>query len=188
MTPPILFIPGWASSGPGHWQTLWEARLRGARRVEMPDWLRPEPTAWVRALDHAIAATPAPPVLVAHSLGCIAIAHWAATWRRPVAAALLVAPADVEREACPAALRAWAPIPAARLPFPTTLVAADDDPYVALDRARGFADAWGSRFELVENGRHLNVASGHGEWPRGAALLDDLLARHGVVAEDRAAG
>jgi predicted alpha/beta hydrolase family esterase len=30
---PILIIPGWGSSGPGHWQTLWADTVPGASRV-----------------------------------------------------------------------------------------------------------------------------------------------------------
>jgi hypothetical protein len=43
-----------------------------------------------------------------------------------------------------------------------------------LDRARGLAKAWGSRFvELGEVG-HLNPASGYGEWPQAKELIHEL--------------
>ena len=80
----VLIVPGWENSGPDHWQTLWErADPRRFRRVEQRDWDTPRPEDWIRELDTAIAAEPAPAVLVAHSLGCIAIAHWAARCARP---------------------------------------------------------------------------------------------------------
>ena len=44
---PILIIPGCGNSGPGHWQSLWEANLRDARRVEMPNWEFPHRADWV---------------------------------------------------------------------------------------------------------------------------------------------
>ncbi|NTV73012.1 MAG: serine hydrolase family protein, partial [Holophaga sp.] len=86
MRPPILIIPGHRNSGPGHWQSLWEASLPGARRVEMPNWDFPHRPDWVESLDAAVrrAGEDAPPILVAHSLGCLAVAHWAAAYRRPI--------------------------------------------------------------------------------------------------------
>lgn len=179
MAVPVLMVPGWRNSGPGHWQSLWQDRMKGARRVEMPNWEYPHREEWVEALDEAIQALwreePTPPVLVGHSVGCIAIAHWVAAFDRPVRAALLVAPADVERKGRPEVLRSFAPIPPGRLPFPSRVVASDDDPYLAEARARAFAERWGSAFTLVPGGGHLNGASGYGEWPAGEALLQEWL-------------
>lgn len=179
MAVPVLMVPGWQNSGPGHWQSLWESRMKGARRAEMPNWDFPHRHEWVEALDEAVQAlwreAPTPPVLVGHSVGCIAIAHWVAAFDRPVRAALLVAPADVEREGAPEVLRDFAPIPRARLPFPSRVVAGEDDPHLAPAVARGLAEAWGSAFTLIPGGGHLNTASGYGEWPAGEALLQEWL-------------
>ncbi len=185
---PILLIPGHGDSGPGHWQSLWEANVRYARRVEMPNWLFPHRADWVEALDDAIrdASGLAPPVLVAHSLGCIAVAHWARYSQRKVHGALLVAPADLERpEHWPAAdpegidvvaaTRDFTPIPMVGLPFPSQVVASSDDPFTSLERAQSFAEAWGSQFRNVGPCGHINTASGFGEWPRGEAFLQELL-------------
>jgi uncharacterized protein len=49
---------------------------------------------WIETLDEAIAACQESPIVVAHSLGCIMIAHWAGQRSRPVKAAMLVAPPD----------------------------------------------------------------------------------------------
>ena len=38
---PVVIVPGWRNSGPGHWQTLWAQRLPVARRVEQDDWAKP---------------------------------------------------------------------------------------------------------------------------------------------------
>jgi predicted alpha/beta hydrolase family esterase len=172
---PILIVPGYGDSGPGHWQTLFETKLPGAERVRMPSFDAPDPDGWIAALDHAIAAAPAPPVLVAHSLGCIAVARWAITHRRPVHGALLVAPADVEKSDLPAPVRSFAPIPTAPLEFPSILVASTDDPYLELVRAQSLASSWDSFLTVVENAGHLNVASGHGSWLDGELLLGELL-------------
>lgn len=174
---PILLIPGYGNSGPGHWQSYWEANLRDARRVEMPNWDFPHRADWVEALDAAIrrAGEVAAPVLVAHSLGCIAVAHWARGYQRPVHSALLVAPVDVERPDALPAIRDFAPIPLFGLPFPSHVVASGSDPYTALERSRAFADAWNSGFTDLGPRGHINTAAGFGEWPRGEALLQDLL-------------
>lgn len=171
----VLIIPGWNNSGPEHWQTLWErADPERFRRVEQRDWDKPTLADWVQAIDAAVAAEPAPPVLVAHSLGCIAVAHWAAAHRRPVAAALLVAPPDVERAGMPEEVRGFAPVPPRPLPFRSILVASDNDEWVTIDRAAHFARAWGS--ELVRAGAagHINTAAGFGPWPDGERLLESL--------------
>ena len=178
-----LIVPGWAGSGPDHWQSLWLAELPAASRVEMPDWLRPRRGGWVEALDAAIAGAADPVVLVAHSLGCLAVAHWAARTGRAVRAAFLVAPADVERRGCPEVLRDFAPVPRAPLPFASTVVASDDDPYVRLERAAIFARAWRSGLVPIARGGHLNARSGLGRWPRGLVLLADLVARAARTGE-----
>jgi predicted alpha/beta hydrolase family esterase len=173
---PILIVPGYRDSGLGHWQTLFETRLPGAERVHMPSFAVPDRDGWLEALDRAIAAAPAPPVLVAHSLGCIAVARWSAErGRRPVHGALLVAPADVEKAELPPPVRAFAPIPTETLPFPSILVASTNDPYLDLLRAESLASAWESFLHVVQGGGHLNVESGHGSWLDGELLLGELL-------------
>jgi predicted alpha/beta hydrolase family esterase len=176
MPAPVLIIPGWQNSGPGHWQTLWEQAHPDYIRVEQIDWQRPIAADWVDALDFTLGVLPEPPVLVAHSLGCIAVAQWAGRWLRPVRGALLVAPPDIERPDTPAEISGFAPIPLARLPFPSILVASTNDPYATIERARHFADAWGSRFVSIGACGHINTEAGFGPWPQGERLLADLLA------------
>ena len=176
--PQILIVPGYQNSGPGHWQSLWEAQMADARRVEMPNWEFPRRVEWIEALDDAIRRANeegGPPLLVAHSLGCLAVVHWAQEGGQPVHGALLVAPPDVERPDTLEILRDFAPIPHFGLPFPSRVVASSDDPYVSRERARAFAEAWGSAFTELGPRGHINTASGFGEWPRGEALLAELL-------------
>ena len=65
-------------------------------------------------------------------------------------------------------------MPLRRLPFPSVLVASTDDPYVTEERARTFAEAWGSRFVSAGDVGHINSQSGLGDWPAGFALLQEL--------------
>jgi predicted alpha/beta hydrolase family esterase len=178
----VLVLPGWQNSGPRHWQSRWEA-LHGDVRVEQSDWTQPLRGDWMMRLDEAIgeleAAEESPQVaLVAHSLGCHLVSAWAAHSRRTarVRAALLVAPADIEREELQAALHSFTPIVRQPLPFASLAVISSDDPFCALDRARAMAIDWGSQVLEVRARGHLNSDSGLGDWPEGRQLLADLLA------------
>jgi predicted alpha/beta hydrolase family esterase len=178
-SPLVLIVPGLGGSGPEHWQTRWERAHPRHARVEQGDWDRPDLAAWLAALVSRIEAAGEPVVLVAHSLGCALVAHLASSRADlPVRAALLVAPADVDSPAhTPPETRGFSPLPLARLPYPATVIASRDDPFVTLDRARGFAAAWGATFVDAGTCAHINAASGLGDWPAGRRHLAELLAR-----------
>jgi uncharacterized protein len=93
----VLIIPGLGDSGPQHWQSLWEASHPEYWRIQQNEWDHPRCSDWTQNIDTAITAAESPVVLVAHSMGCIATAHWAISngANGRVAAALLVAPPDV---------------------------------------------------------------------------------------------
>jgi predicted alpha/beta hydrolase family esterase len=170
----VLILPGLYNSGPDHWQSRWESAHPEFRRVLQDDWEHPRCADWVARLEAAVLATPGA-VLVAHSSSCALVAHWAgAAESGGVRGALLVAPSDTEAASYPAGPTGFDPMPLARLPFPTIVVASTDDPYVTLERARMFADAWGSRLVTVGDAGHINGQSGLGDWPAGFALLQEL--------------
>ena len=171
MTHRVVIVPGWRDSGPGHWQSLWAEGLDGAVRVEQDDWVSPRRASWVRAIGDLILAQDAPVVVAAHSLGCIATAHLPPAAAERIAGALLVAPADPERRA---ALNDFAPVPYARLPYRSVVVASSNDPFCPVRLAGAYARAWGSEFVRMQNAGHINVDSGHGDWPLGLALLQSL--------------
>jgi uncharacterized protein len=175
VSPPVLIVPGWGDSGPTHWQTLWERSRPGFRRVVQRDWQYPIRTDWVATLTREIRDAGQPPVVVAHSLGCIAVAHCAAAGALPVRAALLVAPPDVEDPDFPPVIEGFAPIPRTPLTFASVVVASRNDPYAAFERSRSLAEAWGSRFVDAGPSGHLNPDAGFGPWPLGEALLDELV-------------
>ncbi|WP_020654182.1 RBBP9/YdeN family alpha/beta hydrolase [Massilia niastensis] len=171
----VLILAGLWNSGPGHWQSLWQQRYPKWTRAAHRDWTSPAREEWVSELDAAVADCEGPPILVAHSLGCLLVAHWARCGSPlKVAGAFLVAPSDVDAPTYPAALNGFAPAPLEKLPFPSMVVASADDPYVSLERARGFATAWGSRFVDIGKAGHINGDSGHGAWPEGERLLNDF--------------
>ncbi|WPC04998.1 alpha/beta hydrolase [Pseudomonas benzenivorans] len=181
-----LIVPGWQGSPAEHWQSHWQRRLAGSDRVEQGDWLAPRRDDWVAELQRSIAADPRPTLLIAHSLGCITVAHWAAqapeALLRRVRGALLVAPADVERDNCPAALGNFAPIARRPLPFASLLVGSDSDPAASAARALELAADWGSEALILAGAGHINVASGHHRWEQGFEYLYRLqgqIARQG---------
>lgn len=171
MSTPIVIVPGWRGSGPGHWQSLWAERMQSVVRVVQDDWVTPRREPWVHALEALILAQAEPVVVAAHSLGCIATAHLGPEASSRIAGALLVAPADPERRA---ALSDFAPVPYAPLPYRSIVVASTDDPYCPVRLAGAYARAWGSEFVRVPKAGHINVESGHGDWPLGLALLESL--------------
>ncbi|WP_448191987.1 RBBP9/YdeN family alpha/beta hydrolase [Azospirillum sp. sgz301742] len=172
----VLVLPGLGGSGSEHWQSRFERQNPGFRRVEQADWDTPQRDAWVAALEAAVVAAQAPVVLVAHSLACALVSHWAREGSvERVAAALLVAPSDVEAEGMPSEVRVFAPMPGDPLPFPAVVMASRNDRYCAIERACGFAALWGTDFIDVGAHGHINIDSGHGPWPEGERLLADLI-------------
>ena len=179
----LLFVPGLRDHVEEHWQTLLANQLPNAVTVPPLEQDKLSCEARLDAIDQALAKIAGPVIIVAHSAGCMMIAHWAQRRTPPstVLGAVLAAPADVETP-MPAGYptkdvlqaNGWMPIPNQRLPFPSLLAASSNDPLTQLDRARGFAASWGSR--LVELGPvgHLNPKSGHGPWPQAVELIEEL--------------
>lgn len=181
MQPPstrYLILPGWQGSGRYHWQSHWQHLLPNARRVEQADWNLPQRADWVATLDRYIAADPEPVVIIAHSLGCVTVAHWAAqatpTLRNRVLGALLVAPADVERSGCPAPLQNFAPIPQQPLGFTSLIVGSTNDRAASAERAWGLGNSWGSQTAILDQAGHINTEAGFTRWEEGFAYLYQL--------------
>jgi uncharacterized protein len=177
--PQVLLVPGLNNSGPDHWQTRWENELPDAKRVQLGKWDDPIRNHWINQLNLAIHKAGRPVILVAHSLGCHAVAWWAEfeqTVRSfPVVGALLVAPPDVESSNVDGRLKRFGPLIQGRLPFHSLLVASEDDPYAPWGQSKRMARKWGS--QLIDAGPlgHINADSGIGSWPYGKFLLRQLL-------------
>lgn len=177
--PLILIVPGLENSGPTHWQTLWEEQRTDCVRVDLGMWDRPHRNTWVNKLNLAIRAADRPVILVAHSLGCMAVSWWAKLEQpgldSPVIGALLVAPPDVDFFPLDDRLVAFSPTPSEPLPFPSILVGSQNDPYLGYRSARRMARLFGSRFADAGRVGHINTASGIGDWPFGQFLLNQMI-------------
>ncbi|HEX2612410.1 MAG TPA: alpha/beta hydrolase [Fibrobacteria bacterium] len=171
---PVLILPGYGGSGPAHWQTLWQHAHPEFIRVEERDWDRPDRNEWVKALEGAVGKSGPGTLLVAHSLACLQVAHWAANTSLRVHAALLVAPPDPEGPEFPALATGFSPLPMKPLPFPAIVVGSTDDPYATPAFTEACAKAWGARFVSVGAKGHINASSGLGRWDEGWELLKRL--------------
>lgn len=168
----IVILPGIYGSGPTHWQTLWEqAHPDRVRRFAPSDWDRPRRADWIAALDRAVAHSPQPPLVVAHSLSCLLVAMWAGAAPRPLRGAVLVAPVDPAAEAFPDDAADFREFDRTPLPFPAVVVGSDDDPYATAQWSRRFADDLGAAFVNAGPFGHLNADSALGDWPWGRGLV-----------------
>lgn len=170
----VLTFPGIGNSGPQHWQSLWEQSNPQFVRIVQRDWDNPVCEAWVSALESTVHRLGSSVVVAAHSLACLAVAHWAAKAHSAIKAALLVAVPDPESPNVPAGAIGFAPLPMRHFSFPSIVVASTNDPYGSLAHAQACAAAWGSRFVNIGAAGHINADSGFGPWPKGYELLQQL--------------
>ena len=179
MTPPVLILPGLGTNGPTHWQTLWAAE-EGFTCVDQESFDAPELEKWLINLKAAVQASPTPPVLVAHSLGCDLTAHYLQEEgaRGRIAGAFLVCPVDIDgKPGLP--ITGFRPSAKQPLGVPVTIVRSATDPYVTIEESNKKASAWGvsgSAVITAEAGGHINVDAGCGPWPEGRELLSKFLA------------
>ena len=185
--PAVLIVPGLPDHVPTHWQTLLAGDLqrsgRVVRTVAPMGRTHLDCEARVHAIEREARAIDGPFVIVAHSAGCLMVAHWARHTSCRVQCALLATPPDFETpmpEGYPtlAALRAagWLPAPRETLPFPSLVAASRDDPLGGHERVAGLARDWGARLVDLGHVGHLNPASGYGHWGRAQEFVDALCA------------
>ena len=170
----VLILPGIGNSGPDHWQSHWEQANRGYSRVEQLDWDSPVCSDWVASLEASVKHHGEETILVAHSLACLLVAHWAAKTELTIKAALLVAVPDPLGPVFPSQATGFAPLPMASLPFKSILIASADDPYGDITHSEQCAASWGSTLVNIGEAGHINSASGLGAWPAGHEWLHEL--------------
>jgi uncharacterized protein len=171
-----LIVPGVTNSSSQHWQSLWEKKFPDKfRRIEQVNWDTPVCDDWIETIEAEVQKeSPENVVLVAHSLGCTAVAHWARKFGTKIKGAFLVAPSDCEAETYNFDTKGFTPIPLDKLPFPSLVIASTNDEYVSFERAEQFADDWGSELINVGAKNHINANAGFGDWHEGLELLKKL--------------
>ena len=113
-------------------------------------------------------------ILVGHSLGSVLVVHWATRYGRRIVGALLVAPSDTEALSFPKGTSGFSPIPTCPLPFPSTVIASTNDPYISFERVTMLAEAWKSKLVSLGPRGHISVADGFGLWLEGIQYITDL--------------
>jgi uncharacterized protein len=172
-------IPGINGSGHDHWQTKWERQYPNFKRVEQRDWTFPNKDAWASALERQLRQhsneSNEPIILVAHSMGVHTVAQLAKNFNIKIAGALLVAPPNVKKLEENGLVKGYLPQALDQLPFPSIVVASNNDPYATIEESKEYAEAWGSEFINIGNKGHINADAGLGLWRQGVLLLNQLL-------------
>jgi uncharacterized protein len=160
----------------GHWQTWLEGQYKDTVRVEQDDWADPDLPRWSERIEQTLALQPPHThwVAVAHSFGCLAWSHYMARQiqhgrSHPIAAAMLVAPADPEKFQLKDAL------PSHNLGVKATMVGSENDPWMPLARAQSLGQQWGAEFLNLGPCGHINTESGHGPWPLARLKVDQFI-------------
>ena len=167
-----LIVPGLNNSDEKHWQTFWERSLPSTQRVQQRDWDHPQRDEWVKTLSDTIQKINEDTIIVAHSLGVATTVMYLTQNQGKIPAhvkgAFLVSPSDVDNIEV---IKSFAPMPLEKLTIPACVVASENDPFVSMDRAEFFANAWGvSLFNAGKLG-HINSATDLREWEQGRAFL-----------------
>ena len=173
----LLIVPGLHDSPPGHWQSWLQARHPLAVRVQQRDWSTPDLERWAARIGSTLERSgPGRWLVAAHSFGVLALLrHLARRPQSPVAAVLLVAPADPDKFGVGELL------PAGALPVPGTVVLSANDPWLAAAAGQRWARRWGCRIEMLGAAGHINIASGFGPLPLAERWLQSQQRRLGTV-------
>ena len=175
----LLLLPGLGNSGEKHWQTFWHEKFKNSKRIIQDNWDEPIREDWIARLKEEVQKLEGPTILVAHSLAVSLVLHWASSNNdKNIVGALLVAPADVDSmEHTPEIIRNFSPMPIIKLPFPSIVVASENDPYASFERKKYFAEQWGSDFVNVGQQGHINSDSDLKYWEEGQLILQQLIAK-----------
>ena len=140
-------------------------------RVRQRDWERPARAEWVGAFDAAIGRLDEAPIVVAHSLGCLLAAHWAARSDRPLHGLLLVALPDPHGPSFPAEATGFAPVPDTLRGRRAIVVSSADDPYSNPEFVARCVAQWNAGHVALGAVGHINASSGLGDWAEGWSMV-----------------
>ncbi len=173
-TPSVILIPGISNSGPTHWQTLWEAKHPHTIRLQQSDWDHPDCDQWAEQLEALVRTLHEPPVLVAHSLGCLVACRWASQSSRPIQAALLVAVPDPAGPSFPPEATGFSVLPSGLGHRRVVMVSSTNDPFSSTLYSQQRALAWNAEHITLGALGHINAASGLGDWDQGWGIVERL--------------
>ena len=172
-----LIVPGLNNSDEKHWQTFWEKSLPSTQRVQQRSWDNPQREEWIAKLGETIEWLNQDTIIVAHSLGVATtvmyLTQMAEQGKIPsqIKGAFLVSPSDVDNIEV---IQSFAPMPLQKLSVPACVVASENDPFVSMERALFFANAWGVPVFNAGALGHINSDSDLGEWEQGRQFLAEF--------------
>ncbi len=172
-SPRLLIVPGLHDSGPAHWQTWLEQQYRDAHRVRQRDFSQPDLDRWADRIQSRLShAGDGEWIAVAHSFGCLALAHYLRQHPdSPVREVLFVAPAEPDKFGLSERL------PHQRLGRPSSLIASQNDPWMSAASALRWATRWGSSYSNLGLVGHINAESGFGPFPLAKRWVEAARAR-----------
>ncbi|MCF6191396.1 MAG: alpha/beta hydrolase [Cocleimonas sp.] len=170
----ILILPGYGNSDSKHWQSLWEVNNPNFKRVNQTSWEQPICSDWIANLEEHVKQASSEVKIVAHSLGCLLLAQWAAQTDLKIAGALLVAVPDPDGKNFPQQTLGFSPITKTTFDFPSILVASSNDPYSSMIFSKACANNWGCRLIELGDYGHINSSSGLDDWQQGLEIITDL--------------
>ncbi|HSY25905.1 MAG TPA: alpha/beta hydrolase [Burkholderiaceae bacterium] len=165
----VLIVPGLHGSDYAHWQSRWQRLYPSFERVDQDDPHAPNLNVWCERFQEVLRRSAQPTIAVAHSFGCLATVRAAAQGAPNLIGMLLVAPADPEKFDLTSAMQTGP------LAQPALLVGSRNDPWMASERARIWAEIWGVDFLCAGELGHINAESGIGDWPFGLSLLSKVV-------------
>ena len=178
---PILIVPGFKGSGPGHWQTWLQKQIPDSTRISGIDWNKPVLALWAERVRDQLARATQPVRVIAHSFGCLAAVIAVADRPEQVADIILVAPADPDRFDFTGLKPDYLPfgsfslaeaLPRRSLHVSGLVVASRNDPWLAFDKAEALAIDWALDVHDAGAAGHINADSGYGPWPDLLRLLE----------------
>ena len=163
-----FIVPGLNGSDDQHWQTQWECLNPDWIRIEQDDWSVPDINRWSRRVSQVLDRSSRPPIVVAHSFGCLATIHAITLRDSWVAGVLLVAPAEPKKFGLDVLFESM------KIDCTSILVASENDPWMRSHRAQYWAKLWGADLINIGAKGHINVHSNLGKWEQGLDILAEL--------------
>ncbi|MFW1859692.1 RBBP9/YdeN family alpha/beta hydrolase [Acinetobacter defluvii] len=178
----ILIVPGLRDHVEEHWQTVLAAQLEKVRTVPPTEIDKLSCNNRVARIQAELDQIEGPVILVAHSAGVLMTIHWAALHSSEnIKGALLVTPPDLNQswpENYPSstvlAQQGWSPLPTQKLPFPSIVIASDNDHLASAASIEKMAQDWGSQCVNLGEVGHMNPASGFGPWLEAQKFIRQL--------------
>lgn len=179
-----LFAAGRTPALYRSWHQRCAARQIKCDRLDLGSWHKVTAGKWTIRLDLAIARSNEPVVLVTHDVASYAVIWWAAfaspERRRQIAAAILIAPPDLQSSSVGDHIAGLAPFPCTPLPFPTKIVASSSDPDASLEFSEHLAEKLGATFQNLGCAGRLTGFLRANDWEKG---IEYMLARPSTHAQ-----